>query len=104
MHREVVPTERFFPHGQERTHFLFEGVTFPATHEELVEHVTDAELDTDTLNIVRALPRRTYESMTDVWRAFGEATRVFGLGSRAGRSRDDIGKSAFPAPNGVRQP
>lgn len=96
MHREfITPTERFDRHAPEHQHFIFEGMEWPATREDLVNFANEAELDVDTLNLVRSLPDRTYDSVDDVWRSIGEASRRFGVGARGGGTpRDDIGKQA----------
>jgi hypothetical protein len=84
-------------------HFIFEGVTFPTSRAELVAFATDASLDRDIINLMNALPEREYVSAHDVWRAIGEATRRFGLGTYRGGvgvARDDIGKQATVAADG----
>jgi hypothetical protein len=96
-HREVVADEAFAPHQPTHHRFLFEGVSYPTDKQDLVAFATDAELDVDTLNLVRALPDREYFSRDDVWRAWGEARRRAAGGARHLRSpRDDIGRGATP--------
>lgn len=97
MHREPVPREQW-PSRAHHEHFILEGASFPTTKDDLVDFVTEAEPDLDTLNLVRALPNRVYTDRNDVWRAISEGTRVM-MGS-AGSPRDDLGK----APNGVDEP
>jgi hypothetical protein len=101
MHRETIP-ERPWPQRVDHDHFIFEGMTFPATREDLVSFATDAELDRNTLNLVRSLPDRTFESTTDIWRSIGEGTRVM-LGGE-GSPRDDIGKEAVLNGEGMLHP
>ena len=94
-HREVVPDEAFAPHQPTHHHFLFEGVTYPTDKQDLVDFATDAELDVDTLNLVRALPDREFFSRDDIWRAWAEAMRKVAGGARTlGRPRDDLGVAA----------
>jgi hypothetical protein len=104
-HHELMPEDRFQRHDPMKQHFIFEGLDFPATKNDLVEFVTDAESDQDTLNLVRSLPDREYLSRDDIWRAIGEATRVFGGGGRnIGQPRDDIGKQSTTTESGVNHP
>lgn len=94
-HKDLGRDDRFEPRQAEHEHFIFEGVEFPTTKEELVAIATDGEVDPDRLNLIRALPDREYVSRDDVWRAIGEASRRFGVGMRnIGTPRDDIGKQA----------
>jgi len=104
MHRDVAPDRRFQRSQTEHEHFLFEGIEYPTNKEELVAFATDAIHDTDTLNLVRALPDREYFDRDDIWRAMGEASRRFGLGHDDGAQRDDIGKQWTVTEEGVRQP
>jgi len=95
-HREVVPDVAFQPRQPTHDHFVFEGVAYPTTQRDLVEFATDAEVDVDTLNLVKALPDRDYLSRDDVWRAWGEAARRVAGGARMlGRPRDDLGSEGF---------
>jgi hypothetical protein len=63
---------------------------YPASKEDLVDYATEAEMDTDTLNLILALPQHVYRNAGDVWRSIAEATRVMAGGE--GSSRDDLGK------------
>jgi hypothetical protein len=104
-HHEMFPEDRFTRHDPMKQHFIFEGLDFPVQKADLVEFVTDAEYDQDTLNLIRALPDREYMSQDDVWRSIGEATRVFGGGGRnIGVPRDNIGKQATAGSEGVNRP
>lgn len=104
-HRERPRVDRFNPRQPEHDHFVFEGIDFPATREDLIRYVTDAESDRDVQNLVRSLPDRTYSSRDDVWRSIGEATRMLGGGMRnVGTPRDDIGKQATSVHETVREP
>lgn len=51
---------------------LLEGIEFPATRQDLVDHVHARASDSETAAI-RRLPERTYHDMSDVARAFGES-------------------------------
>ncbi len=94
-HREVVPDKAFAPHQPTHHRFLFEGVSFPTDKQDLVAFATDAGLDVDTLNLVRALPDRAYSSRNDVWRAWSEAMRRVAGGARHhGTPRDHLGRAA----------
>lgn len=89
-HREVVQ-DAYLNHRQpEHDHFLFEGVDYPATKQELVDFASDTAIDADTMNLVRSLPDRTFENRDDVWRGWSEAMRVFG--GAGGEPRDNMGK------------
>ncbi len=95
MHREVVKDEKRTPRQPLHDHFLFEGLDYPATKQELVDFATDGSTDADLLSLVRALPDRDYLSRDDVWRAWAEAVRRLGGGGRdLGTPRDDMGKEA----------
>lgn len=95
MHREVIPMgKKENLQTSEHQHFLFEGIDYPATRQELIDFATDGELDADTLNLVRSLPDRDYMNRDDIWRSMAEATRVFAGNSRTGSPRDDIGKGS----------
>jgi hypothetical protein len=99
-HREIRPGQSSYRHDNPNEHFLFEGIDYPVTKQDLVEIAQDAEYDQDTLNLVLSLPDQTYRSREDVWRSIGEAKRVFGGGQRdLGTPRDDLGKQAT-APHG----
>jgi hypothetical protein len=79
----------------EHSHFLFEGVEFPVTKQELVELVTASQPDVDLMNLVRALPDHDYGSRDEIWRAWAEAQRRFGSGARnLGAPRDNLGHQA----------
>ena len=104
MHKDLAPDRRFFRHRAEHEHFIFEGIEYPASREDLVEFATDAEIDPDVLNLVRGLPDREYLDQNDVWRAIGEASRRFGIGRSDGDQRDDIGKQHTTSEEGVRHP
>lgn len=94
-HKDLSYRDTLFHRQPEHEHFLFEGMEFPATREELVRYATDAEVDVDRQNLIRSLPDRVYEDRESVWRAMGEAARRFGVGLRdEGTPRDDIGKQA----------
>jgi len=101
MHREA-PREEHRPPRGEHEHFLFEGVEFPATKQELVDFARDLEADVRTLNLVDALPDRTYTDRNDVWRSIAEATRVMSGAPGSGFSRDNIGLQAVRRP--IRHP
>lgn len=105
-HKDLSNRDTLFHRQAEHEHFLFEGMEFPATREQLVRYATDAEVDVDQQNVIRSLPDRTYEDGEEVWRAMGEASRKFGIGPRhLGTPRDDIGKQATVKEDGhVRQP
>ena len=81
MHRETPPAERRVPADghtrfrREHDHFIFEDVQFPATKQELVDVVLNAEVDLDAINLVNALPNRTYMNRKDVWWSFDDALR-----------------------------
>jgi len=53
---------------------LFEGIHFPATHQDLVDHV-QARADDKERAAIGRLPERTYHDMSDVARAFGQSHR-----------------------------
>jgi hypothetical protein len=91
MHRETVPQVQW-PSRAEHQHFIFEGLPFPASKEDLVEFITDAEVDTDTMNLVLALPDRMFRGTDDIWRAISEGIRV--MHGQEGSPRDDMGKEA----------
>lgn len=95
-YREATSEQNYNHRQPTHDHFLFEGLEFPALKQDLVDFATDAlTLDVDTMNVVRALPDRTYTSRNDIWRAWGEAARRFGSGAlNLGQPRDDIGKQA----------
>ena len=97
-HRNVAPDGAFQHRQNEHSHFLFEGIDYPATRQELIDFATDGQVDPDVLNIVRALPDHSYGSRDEIWRAWSEAMRRFGSGARnLGEPRDDIGKQATVA-------
>jgi hypothetical protein len=104
----MIPEDKERRHDPVHQHFLFEGMDFPATKEDLVDFATEASnaaSDTDTLNLIRALPDRDYLNKEDVWRAVGEATRVLANGGRKiGAPRDDIGKQITDNGNGFQHP
>lgn len=104
MHRDLASNrlfdERFQRPKAEHEHFLFEGIRYPASRERLVSFATDSLIDPDSLNLVRSLPDREYMDANDVWRAIGEATRRFGLWSKEGERRDDMGKEATHTDDG----
>lgn len=104
-HREIVSPSEFFPRGPEHNHFVLEGIEYPATREELLGYVIDAEASAETINLFSSLPERTYTSRDDVWRSIGEATRMYGGGARdLGEPRDDIGKQATHTEDGFMHP
>lgn len=92
MHRDLT-TDRALEHRQNpHEHFMFEGIEYPVSRQDLIDLASDSEYDPDTLNLVRSLPDRTFTSRDDIWRSMAEATRVFAGGT--GTPRDDIGKQA----------
>jgi hypothetical protein len=103
MHRELAPQGGRLPR-EDHDHFIFEGMEFPATRQDLVDFAENDELDTDTLNLILSLPDRTYADQNDVWRSIAEATRVMAGGSGTGTPRDDIGREAVLTPDGMRHP
>jgi hypothetical protein len=94
MHRELGPDRKLEKNGHGHEHFLFEGIDYPVTKEDLVEIATDAAIDPQTLNLVRGLPEGTYRSRDEIWRSIGEATRVLAGNRNVGAPRDDLGKQA----------
>lgn len=51
---------------------LLKGIEFPATRQDLEDHVASRASEPETATIQR-LPERTYHDMSDVARAFGES-------------------------------
>lgn len=94
-HRNVGPDGAFQHRQNEHSHFLFEGIDYPATRQDLVDFATDGHADPDVLNLVRSLPDHSYGSRDEIWRAWAEAMRRSGGGARnLGEPRDDLGKQA----------
>jgi len=50
---------------------LFEGVSFPASRDDLADHVRDRARD-EEVKVIERLPDRRYSDMADVERGFGE--------------------------------
>lgn len=45
---------------------FLEGITYPATKDELVEYATQQRADDDVLSILERLPEETYESSSEI--------------------------------------
>ena len=90
-HREI-PRDGQLNHRQpEHSHFLFEGVDYPVSRDELVELATASGFDVDVQNLVRALPDRDYLSRDEIWRSLAEARRRLGMGARIGKETERVG-------------
>ncbi|MFO7155065.1 MAG: DUF2795 domain-containing protein [Pseudomonadota bacterium] len=76
---------------------ILRRVEYPATREDLVQAAADEEAPAETINFLRSLPDRTYESPEDALRYFAEAEARFGVtGVRLGRG--DLGKETTEPP------
>ena len=73
---------------------LLSQVEYPISRDELAGAAAEAELDADTINFLKSLPDRIYQSPNQILREFGEAEARFGMGTRDVRHRGDLGKEA----------
>lgn len=51
---------------------FIEGVDFPATREEIIDHAHDRDAPEDVLDMLEELPDDEFQSMAEVWDAIGE--------------------------------
>lgn len=76
---------------------MLRRVDYPATREDLVLAAADEEAPPETINFLKSLPDRTYESQDEVLRYFAEAEARFGvMGVKL--HRGDIGKEMTEPP------
>ncbi len=73
---------------------IVNSVDYPVTRDELVQTAMDSAAPAETINFLRCLHDRVYESADQVLRDFGEAEARFGMGNQDGVHRGDIGKEA----------
>ena len=73
---------------------LLSQVEYPISRDELASAAAEAELDADTINFMKSLPDRIYQSPNQILREFGEAEARFGMGTRDVRHRGDLGRDA----------
>ncbi|HLV61420.1 MAG TPA: DUF2795 domain-containing protein [Fredinandcohnia sp.] len=70
---------------------ILRRVEYPATREDLVQAAADEEAPPETINFLRSLPDRTYQSQQEALRDFAEAEARFGVvGVKL--HRGDLGK------------
>lgn len=55
-----------------RVQQFLEGVDYPASKEELIEHARGRGADADVIDMLQQLPTRRYNRPTDVSEAIGE--------------------------------
>ncbi|HEV7436560.1 MAG TPA: DUF2795 domain-containing protein [Pseudorhizobium sp.] len=48
------------------------GIDFPAGKNDLIKHAEKGDSDGDAIEMIKKMPDRTYESMADVMKGFGE--------------------------------
>ncbi len=73
---------------------LLSQVEYPISRDELASAAAETELDADTINFLKSLPDRIYQSPNQILREFGEAEARFGMGTRDVRHRGDLGNEA----------
>lgn len=76
---------------------MLRRVDYPATREDLVQAAADEEAPADTINFLKSLPNRTYQSRDEVLRYFAEAEARFGV-TGVKLHRGDIGKEMTEPP------
>ena len=73
---------------------ILSQVEYPISRDDLSMAAAEAGYEVDTINFLRSLPDRTYQSPHDVMREFAEAEARFGIGGRDVHHRGDLGKEA----------
>jgi len=78
---------------------ILRRVEYPATREDLVQAAADEEAPPETINFLRSLPDRTYQSRDEALRYFAEAEARFGV-TGVKLHRGDLGKETTEPPGG----
>jgi len=81
------------PHGRSPAPLLSQ-FEYPISRDDLASAAADAGLDADSINFLKSLPDRIYQSPNEILREFGEAEARFGMGTRDVRHRGDLGNEA----------
>ncbi len=76
---------------------MLRRVNYPATRDDLVEAAAYEEAPPDTINFLKSLPDREYQSQEEVLRDFAEAEARFGV-TGVKLHRGDIGKEMTEPP------
>lgn len=79
---------------------IVQSVDFPARRRDIVMAAEDSEASPDTINFLKSLPDRSYDSVDEVFRYFAEADARFGMHSRDVHHRGNIGKDTTEPSSG----
>ncbi len=71
---------------------ILQMVDYPATRQDFVLAAEDSDAPADTINFLRFMPDREYQSADEALRYFAEADGRIGVGRQDIHHRGDIGK------------